>query len=127
MLWAANKLDAREQADAARQQHCEGPQSQPSLSAGAPSCGVPPRELPATALVVDVVEETALRHQQRVRLEWAFCRQIHIVANGALYFLIFRVFHTQYKCSTNNLFFRVINFPNSIFIQSCCQFKSISQ
>lgn len=72
MFWAADKLDTREQADSTRQEHRKSPELQSSLGASATSRSVPPRELPAPRLVVDVVEETAFRHQQRVRLEWTF-------------------------------------------------------
>ena len=75
MLRAADKLDTREQADSTRQQHREGPELQSPLGAGTSSSSVPPGELPAPGLVVDVVEETAFWHQERVRLEWTFCRQ----------------------------------------------------
>lgn len=73
MLRAAHELDPREEADAAGQQHGEAPQLQAPLLAGAARSHVPPAELPAVALVVDVVEQAALRHQQGVRLEGAFC------------------------------------------------------
>lgn len=82
MFGAADKLDAWEETYAARQQHGEGAKTQPALSARSASCGVPPGELPAPALVVDVVEETALGDQQRVRLEWTFCRQTIFAVNG---------------------------------------------
>lgn len=75
MLWAADKLDAREQADSTRQQHRKGPELQSPLGASTSGGSVPPGKLPAPGLVVDVVEETAFRHEERVRLEWTFCRQ----------------------------------------------------
>lgn len=62
MFRAADKLDAREEADPTGQEHGEGAQTQAALGAGAAGGGVPPGELPAAALVVDVVEQTALRH-----------------------------------------------------------------
>lgn len=62
MLRAANELYSRKQADSTRQQHSKGPEPEASLSAGASSGGVPPGELPAAALVVDVVEQAGLWH-----------------------------------------------------------------
>lgn len=82
MLWAANELDTREQADPARQQHREGSQPESPLRTRTPRSRVPPRELPASALVVDMVEEAALRHEQRVRLEWTFCDKLAFVVLG---------------------------------------------
>lgn len=73
MLRAADELDPREEADTAGQQHGETPQLQASLLAGAPGGHIPPAKLPAVALVMDMVEQAALRHQQGVRLEGAFC------------------------------------------------------
>lgn len=75
MLRAADEFHSGEQADATGQEHSEGPQSQAPLGAGASGGGVPAGELPAPRLVVDVVEETALGDEERVRLEWTFCRQ----------------------------------------------------
>lgn len=82
MFRAAHELHSREQANPTRQQHRKGPQSQAALCTGASSRRVPPRELPAAALVVDVIEEAALGDQERVRLEWTFCRQTDFVGNG---------------------------------------------
>lgn len=48
MLWAADKLDAREQANSARQEHSEGPKFESSLRASTSSGGIPPSELPAS-------------------------------------------------------------------------------
>lgn len=76
MFRAADKFNAREQADSTGQEHSESPEPKAPLRAGAASGGVPAGKLPAAALVVDVVEQAALRDQQRVRLEWTFCRQI---------------------------------------------------
>ena len=45
-----------------------------AVGAGAPRRPVPLVEVPALGLVVDVVEEAVLRHQQRVRLEGALWR-----------------------------------------------------
>lgn len=75
MFWAADEFNTREQADSARQEHGKSPQSKSPVVAGAASGGVPTGELPASALVVDVVKQAAFRNQQRIRLEWTFCRQ----------------------------------------------------
>lgn len=78
MFRTAHELNAREQTDPARQQHSKRPQPETSLCACAPSGCVPLGKLPASALVVDVVEEAAFRHQQRVRLEWTFCDKLSL-------------------------------------------------
>lgn len=72
MLWAANELDSREEADTAGKKHGESPQTKSTLLARVSSGRVPAGELPATALVVDVVEEAALGDEQSIRLEWTF-------------------------------------------------------
>lgn len=74
MFGAANELDAGEEGDAAGQQHGEGAQRQASLAAGVGGRRVPAVEGPALGLVVDVVEQAVLRHQQRVALEGALCK-----------------------------------------------------
>lgn len=72
MLGTADKLHAREDGDAAGQEHGKATHLHASLLAGGCSGLVPPHKRPAAGGIVDVIEETALRHQQGVRLEWSF-------------------------------------------------------
>ncbi len=70
---AADELDAREDVDAAGQQHGEALDAHAAVGAGGGGRPVPGVEVPAARLVVHVVEETVLGHEQRVALERAGC------------------------------------------------------
>ena len=68
---AANKLDAAEDVNAAREEHGEGAELHAAVTAGTARGRVPLVEVPAFCLVVNVIKETVLRHQEGVRLEGA--------------------------------------------------------
>ena len=69
--WAANKLDATEDINAARKEHGEGAELHAAITAGAARSRVPLVKIPAFCLVVNVIKETVLGHQEGVRLEGA--------------------------------------------------------
>lgn len=73
MLRTAHELDAWEEGDAARQQHGEAPHLHSAVLTSQGASLIPPHERPAPGRIVDVIEQAALGHQQRVRLEWSFC------------------------------------------------------
>ena len=68
---AANKLDAAEDVNAAREEHGEGAELHAAITAGTARGRVPLIEVPAFCLVVNVIKETVLGHQEGVRLEGA--------------------------------------------------------
>ena len=72
-LGAADKLDAGEDVDAAGQQHGEALDAHAALAARLAGRAVPVVEVHALRLVVDVVEEAVLGHEQRVALERSGC------------------------------------------------------
>ena len=69
--WAANKLDATEDINATREEHGEGAELHAAITTGATCSRVPLVEVPAFCLVVNVIKEAMLRHQEGVRLEGA--------------------------------------------------------
>lgn len=73
VLGAAHKLDAREQRNAARQQHGEAAHLHAALLARSRSRLVPAAERPAARRIMNVIEEAAFRHEECVRLEWSLC------------------------------------------------------
>lgn len=73
VLRTADELDAGEQRNAARQQHGETAHLHAAILAGGRPRLVPAGERPAARRIVDVIEQAALGHQQRVRLERALC------------------------------------------------------
>ena len=77
---AADKLHAAEDVDAAGEQHGEAAELHAAVPAGAARRGVPLVEVPALGLVVDVVKQAVLRHQQRVRLEGALWKMLVLVS-----------------------------------------------
>ena len=72
-LGAADKLDAGEDVDAAGEQHGEALDAHAALAARVARRAVPVVEVHALRLVVDVVEEAVLGHEQRVALEGSGC------------------------------------------------------
>lgn len=72
VLRAANKLDAREQRNSARQQHCKASHLHIAVLAGSSTGLIPAGKRPAARRIVDVIEKAAFWHQQSVRLEWSF-------------------------------------------------------
>lgn len=71
---AADELDSGEDVDAAGQQHGEALHPHSAVAAGPGGGPVPLVEVPASGLVVDVVEQTVLRDQEGVALERSGCR-----------------------------------------------------
>jgi hypothetical protein len=65
---AADELDAREDVDAAGKEHGEALHPHAAIPAGSGGSPVPLVKVPAPGLVVDVIEETVLRHQECVTL-----------------------------------------------------------
>ena len=70
---AADKLDAGEDVDAAGEEHREAAKSHRPIGASPSRRPVPLVKVPALGLVVYVVKETVLRHQEGVRLERSLC------------------------------------------------------
>ena len=66
---AADKLHAAEHINTAGQEHGKAAQLHGAVAAGRLRSPVPLVKVPAAGLVVDVVEQTVLGHEQRVRLE----------------------------------------------------------
>lgn len=73
MLRTAHELNTWEEGDATRQQHGEAAHLHSAILTSERTSLIPPHERPAPGRVVDVIEQAALGHQQRVRLEWSFC------------------------------------------------------
>ena len=66
---AADKLNAAEHINSTGQEHGEAAQFHGAVAAGGLRSPVPLVKVPAAGLVVDVVEQTVLGHEQSVRLE----------------------------------------------------------
>ena len=75
-LGAADKLDAGEDVDAAGEQHGEALDAHAALAARVARRAVPVVEVHALRLVVDVVEEAVLGHEQGVALEGTGCVEV---------------------------------------------------
>jgi len=73
LLGAADELDAREDVDAAGQQHGEAADAHSAVVAGARGRAIPLVEVPTAACVVHVVEETMLRDEESITLERSNC------------------------------------------------------
>ena len=73
-IWTANELDAREDIDAAGQEHGEAANAELAISAGARGRVVPGVKVLAPRLVVHVVKETVLGHQKSIALERTRCK-----------------------------------------------------
>ena len=73
---AAHELHAAEHVDAAGEEHGEGAELHAAVRARAPRGRVPLVEVPALCLIVNVVKETVLGHQQGVRLEGSLCNRL---------------------------------------------------
>ena len=70
---AADELDAGEDVDAAGEQHGEALDAHAALAARPARRAVPLVEVHALRLVVDVVEQAVLGHEQSVALERSGC------------------------------------------------------
>ena len=66
---AADKLNAGEDVDATGEEHCEAAKSHRPIGASSSRRSVPLVKVPALGLVVDVVKETVLGHQESIGLE----------------------------------------------------------
>ena len=70
---AADELDAGEDVNAAGQEHREALYPHAAVAAGSGCSPVPLVKVPAPGLVVDMIEEAVLGHEQGVALEWSGC------------------------------------------------------
>ena len=75
---AADKLDAGEDVDATGEEHGKAAKPHRAIGAGSARRPVPLVKVPALGLVVDVVKETVLGHQEGVRLERTLCTEVSV-------------------------------------------------
>ena len=72
---AADKLNAGEDVDATGEEHRKAAKPHRAIGASSARRPVPLVKVPALGLVVDVVKEAVLGHQEGVRLEGTLCRK----------------------------------------------------
>lgn len=77
MFRAADKFNAREQGNAAWQQHGEAAHLHATFLACGSTSLIPSHKWPATRCIVNMIEQAAFGDEQGVRLEWSFCKSFN--------------------------------------------------